>query len=143
MTRYTLPILLLVTGLTSRYDVGVMQATLEARIGWGELSRHQVQQYDGFAAMADCSLIGSSVWLMINDGRHYVTGELVDGGRWQRVLVADCARRDNGDGALDWMTSNGILTEIDGVLAGRYGFAHLGVLPVVLSWDEPMIGVRQ
>lgn len=141
MTRL-LPIALMITGLTSRYDLGVMQATLEARIDMGQFSQHYVHQFDGYAAVADCNRIGDTIWVLVNDGRHYVTGELVDGGRWQRVLIADCARRDGLDGALDWMTSNGILTEIDGPLAARYGFTHLGALPVVVSEAPPMISAN-
>jgi len=80
---------------------------------------------------------------MVNDGRHYVTGELVDGGQWVRVLVTDCARRDGADGARSWMADNGILTELDYQTAARYGFTHLGVVPVVVSEVRPMIEVGQ
>jgi len=132
---------LLITGLTSRYSPGVMQATIAARIEMGQLSAHSVAAHDGYVAVLDCNRIGDTLWIMVNDGRHWQTGELVDGGRWQRVLVTDCARRDGADGARSWMADNGILTELDYYTAARYGFTHLGAVPVVVSEVVPMIEV--
>jgi len=141
MIRLTLPILLLVTGLTSRYSPGVMQATINARIEMGQLSAHSVAAHDGYVAVLDCGRIGDTLWIMVNDGRNWQTGELVDGGRWQRVLVTDCAARQNWDGTQEWMRANNILTELDYQTAARYGFTHLGAVPVVVSEVRPMIEV--
>lgn len=131
--------LLLIVGFASRYDDGVMRATIKARIEMGQLSDHQVAQYDGYVAVEDCGQIGQPLWVLINDGRHYLSGELVDDGRWQKVLITDCARRDDGDGAKSWMAENGILIEMDYNLAAKYGFTHLGALPVVISDTPPQL----
>lgn len=128
----------MLTGLTSRYDIGVFPATVEARQSWGELSQDQIDNHDGFAAVVDCDLIGQTIYALPNNGQHWHTGELVDNGEWQRLLIADCAVRDDSDGAKSWMLDNNILIEIDGELAQSYGYTHQGVLPVVISTVPPM-----
>lgn len=141
MTRLALLLPVLV-GLTSRYDLNVFPATVAARVEHGTITREQVATHDGFAAVVDCSLIGTTIWAQVNGGLHFETGEPVAGQEWRRLLIADCARRDDGDGAKSWMLDNNILIEIDGELAQQYGYTHLGPLPVVVSTVKPLWGAR-
>lgn len=134
-----LTLILALTGFTSRYDPGVMEATIDARIGWGELTPELVAAHDAYIAVVDCELIGASAWLQINGGSHYQTGDPVNGGEWVHALVTDCAVRDDSDGAKSWMLDNNILCEIDGATATRYGFTHYGLLPVQLVWSPPLL----
>ena len=142
MTTLThiLTLFTLISGLSSRYDIGVFPATVDARIEMGHISQDQVATHDGFAATVDCDMIGTTLYVMPNGGLNMVTGEVVNDGDWQRVLVADCAVRDDSDGAKSWMLNNGILIEVDGSLAARYGYTHYGLMPVVVSMVEPSFG---
>ena len=101
-----LPIAIIVSGYASYYAPGVMDATVAQRREWQQLP---AGEFDGYVARPLCNEIGDVVQL-----RH-------DGGAWERHAVADCARRDNGDGALSWMQSNGILVEVDWHTWQRWG----------------------
>jgi hypothetical protein len=136
---HALTLFTLLTGFTSRYDIGVFPATVDARLQMGHITQDQVNNHDGFAATVDCDLIGTTLYVMPNGGLHMETAEVVNNGDWQRVLVADCAVRSGHDGARDWMLDNNILLELDGLLAAEYGYTHYGLMPVVVSLNEPII----
>lgn len=142
MTRLTFLLIPVLVGLTSRYAIGVFPATVAVRVEHGTITPAQVATHDGFAAVVDCALIGSTIYALPNGGLHVATGEPVAGQEWRRLLIADCARRDGADGARDWMLDGGILIEIDGELAQQYGYDYLGPLPVVVSTQPPLFGAQ-
>ena len=116
-----------VGGWSSHYDAGVMDATVRVRQGFGQLPK-DVSAWSGFVARPRCNEIGNTVWI-----------HMPDSSQWEPFLVADCARRDNGDGALSWMEDNGILVELDWESRLRFGRPHGGVqinmrLEPDLSW---------
>lgn len=128
--RLLIPVFALILGLASRYDPGVMRATIEARQA-GETDYalpSDIEHYDGYIATLECEDVGREAWVWF-DG--------VD--RWLHVLVTDCAVRDDSDGARSWMQDNNILFEIDGRTAARYGYSELGPRSGMLSWARPMI----
>lgn len=104
-------------GNSSRYSAGVMEATVHVR-------QHELNQlplytngYDGYVATRDCSHIGNVVLARPTGTK-----------RWRYFLVADCARRDDGDGTRSWMTENNILLELD--------------YPTAVSWKSLDGGIR-
>lgn len=113
------------SGWASRYDEGVMAATVAARQEWGQLPQ-DLSGWDSFIAVPDCAEIGDTVWIWF-DG-------LDD---WQRALVTDCARRDDGDGALTWMRDNRILFEVGWTTAERGGFTCLCSRRALLTREQP------
>ena len=113
------------SGWASRYDEGVMAATVAARQEWGQLPQ-DLTGWDAFIAVADCDHIGDTVWIWF-DG-------LDD---WQRALVTDCARRDGTDGALQWMRENSILYEVGWATAERGDFTCLCSRRALMSWAPP------
>lgn len=144
--RLLLPVLLFdgsgalfFSGWSSRYDPGVMAATVAVRVEFDQLAAADVDQVDGFVAVRDCHHLGRRLWVLVNDGRHLETDELVESGRFRQVLVADCAVRDGSDGARDWMTENNILTELGFELAAEYGYTGTGVVPILITWEEPSL----
>ena len=90
------------SGWASRYSAGVMEATVKVRQEVLHDLPHYVNRYDGFVATEDCSYIGKVVLIRPSPKS-----------RWYQMLVADCARRDNGDGTRSWMQENNILLELD------------------------------
>ena len=65
---------------------------------------------DGYAAAKECSEIGSVILL-----------RPVGADRWDRLLVVDCAVRDDSDGTRTWMDRKGVIAEVDHETALRWG----------------------
>lgn len=126
MTKLLVIAAAIISGNASRYDVGVMQATIDARIEMGHLTEAQVAAHDAYIAVEDCGDIGRSAWVWFEGADS-----------WIHALVADCAVRDDSDGARSWMRDNAILFEIDGVTAQEAGYTELGARRAALSWDRP------
>jgi hypothetical protein len=89
------------SGYASYYADGVMDATIYARQGMGHIPL-DLRGWAGFVARPSCREIGSTIWLRLEGFRKFLP-----------YLVTDCARRDDGDGALSWMEVNNILVEVD------------------------------
>ena len=109
----------IVTGWASQYARGVMDATIKLRQTWGQLPS-DLSDYDGAVAVADCSLIGSTVWLRYN------------GGPWERFIIADCGsksdcRWQDGRSGWQWMVDHNILVEVDYKTAMRWNRVGIGV----------------
>jgi hypothetical protein len=114
-------------GWASHYDDGVMDATIRVRQGYNQLPQN-VSSWSGYVARPRCTEVGNTVWLWMPDTN-----------QWEAFLVTDCARRDNGDGALSWMEDNNILVELDWQSRLRFGKPIGGVqihmrLEPDLSW---------
>jgi hypothetical protein len=88
-------------GYASAYGPGVMDATvryrLETGVWWNPLPVGWYTVH-GYVATNDCRQVGRVMTLVDPAGREY------------RVLVADCGGDDGGS---EWMTSNGIVAELD------------------------------
>lgn len=106
-------------GWASRYDPGVMEATVKARRGFGQsLSAPGIGAY---IAVRECEHIGRTAWIFVEGMR---APEL--------AMVADCARQDDGDGARSWMAENQVILELDGRSAWRIDFRCLCARRAVL-----------
>ena len=101
----TLIALTLTSGWTSHYAPGVMEQVIENRLEWGHI---QSTNYSGFTAVPECSRIGDVILARADS-------------EWEILLITDCARENNEDGAYEWMVSNQILLEVDWETAVRWG----------------------
>lgn len=130
MRMSTIAALLILIGVGSRYDAGVMAATIDAR--QAGLTAYalpaDIDHYDGYIAVRDCEDVGREAWI-------WFAG--VD--RWLHVLVTDCAVRDDSDGARSWMDDHGVLFEIDGRTAAHYGYTERGVRSALMAWSPPQL----
>lgn len=105
---------LIIQGNASQYAPGVMNRVIKLRQSWGQIPA-DVNQYDGFIAVADCDRIGETVFM-----RPY--GQA----RWEMFLITDCAsktdaRESDGLSGYRWMIENGIDAEVDYDTAARWG----------------------
>ena len=116
------------SGIASRYDPGVMGHTIAARLDMGHLTPQQVAAVDVYVAVLDCADIGRNVWIWFNGADD-----------WLPALVTDCAVRDDSDGARSWMVDNGVLFEVDGTTAARYGYTCVCSKPALMSWVDPWV----
>ena len=116
---------LVISGWASAYSPGVMDATVAARMEngyWFTAPPHDWYTVAGYIAVNDCKRVGE-------------TATLIDpGGREWRVLVADCGGPGEGQGA-DWMTTNGIVAEMDAALWERLTATHGRPLRVTLRYE--------
>jgi len=94
-------------GYLSRYDDGVMLATVEVRQEWGQLPL-DTSEYDGFIAVLECEHIGKDFYMFTEAGAY-------------RLLISDCAVRNDSDGTRTWMINNRIAGEINYSLAEEMG----------------------
>lgn len=86
-------------GYLSYYDDGVMKATVDIRQEWGQLPE-DLSDYDGFVATLECEHIGETFHMFTYKG-------------YYKLLVSDCAVRDDSDGTRTWMINNKIAGEIN------------------------------
>jgi len=103
----------------SQYSPGVMEqvvANRQSGKAWVSLPE-SLPGVDGFAAVADCYRIGDIIYLRPVGTR-----------RWERFLIADCARPPGTDGSYEWMVRNGIVAEVD--------------YPTAVRWDTVGRGIR-
>ena len=93
-------------GHASHYAEKFMEGVIQQRQEWGQLPEDLSGWADGVAVL-DCSLIGETIYIY-----HDV---------WKSYIVADCARRDNGDGTQTWMIDNNILVEVGYKTCSKWG----------------------
>ncbi len=115
-----------ITGWATHYDHGVMQATVEARQGFGQLPDPLVSDYAGFVARPDCSEVGSTLWLRPSDASK----------AFYPFLVADCAGKDAFTDGVDWMTAGGFLVEVDYHTAVKWDTLGRGIQIDCLGCNE-------
>jgi hypothetical protein len=97
------------SGWATYYSPGVFEATVAVR----QQMRHipeDTRGFAGFVARPTCKDIGSAIWLRPEGADE-----------WLPFMIADCARRDDGDGTLTWMAQNNILVELDYPSWSRWG----------------------
>jgi len=109
-----LVIVILATGTVSQYAPGVMESVIAYRQTHptAYTPPNPLPEVDGFVAALDCGDLGET-WYFRYDGAV------------ESFLVVDCA----GDAATrDWMRRNGIIAEVDGETARRWGVVGVGAL---------------
>jgi len=99
-------LLLISYGWTSHYAPNVMDMVIENRVEWGHIEP-DISRFDGFVAVPSCDRIGDELLVRVYE--------------WELMLVTDCAKEDDSDGAYSWMTENDILIEVDWETAMRWG----------------------
>lgn len=99
----------LLEGYASVYNYSVFEATLDWRIGAGQLTESETREVDGYVATLWCGYVGDTAILKYMSKQKKITTK--------RVLVADCAVRNDSDGTRTWMQENNIVVEVDSVLA--------------------------
>jgi len=112
IARAVLVLAVLVSGVASQYAPGKMEAVIAYRQTHptAYAPPNPLPAVDGFIAVLDCSDLGKT-WYFRYDG-------VVES-----FLVVDCA----GDAATrEWMTRNGIIAEVDGETARRWGVVGVG-----------------
>ena len=117
---------LVISGWASAYSPGVMDATVAARMEhgyWFTPPPHDWYTVAGYIAVNDCRRVGEMATLIDPGGREW------------RVLVADCGGPGEGQGA-DWMTTNGIVAEMDAALWERLTATHGRPLAIQVVYDE-------
>ncbi len=80
------------------------------------------ENYDGFVAVVDCSLVGEAAWISI------------DGSPWEHVFIGDCSGHVS---TTTWMKRAGILAEIDWYLKEKHGVPDLKAVPGKMAWQHP------
>lgn len=111
-------------GWASQYSANMMKPTIVARIDMGHITHKQVKMADVYVAVVDCNRLGEMGFISINGASPEV------------YLVADCARRDDGDGAKSWMEKNNIIVELNHAAAVRHGVEGEGGVRA-LMWSNP------
>lgn len=112
--------IILATGIASQYGPGVMPRVIQTRQRLGDLPQN-ISGYDGYIAVANCRYIGHTAYI------------LPHGGELERFLVADCASKSDQQGPGDdrsgyeWMTSEGIVAEVDYETARRWNTVGRGI----------------
>lgn len=101
------------TGYASVYNMAVFEGTIAWRHEAGQFpadASELLEEYDGFIATMYCGYVGDDALLSyyVNEQKKMIT---------KRVLVSDCAVRNDSDGTRTWMSENNIVAEIDSVLA--------------------------
>jgi hypothetical protein len=106
-----------VDGYSSQYAIGIMDATIEARQGWGQLPDN-LDRYDVFAAVEDCRRIGDEFVVRYRD-------------EWQLGVASDCSGSQETS---DWMTNNRILIEISHDTAVEWNVVGQGGVEIEFAW---------
>lgn len=109
--RSSLLILLLVSGIASQYDPGVMGGVVNVRQRRGDIPE-DLPDVDGYVARPLCSEIGDIVYLRPE-------GQV----EWERFLVVDCGCPIG----YAWMTRNNVLVEVDYETAVRWDTVGYGI----------------
>ena len=122
MSNVILVIIVLVAGTASQYAPGKMEAVIAYRQTHptAYAPPNPLPAVDGYIAVLDCAALGET-WLL----RH--------NGVVEAFLVVDCA----GDQATrDWMQRNGIIAEVDGKTALRWGVVGVGAFVEIVEYRE-------
>ena len=98
--------------IISQYREGMMERVIENRQSgnaWVMLPL-ELPKTDGWIAVRDCDRL-EDIWWVENP----VTME------WESMLIVDCARPPETDGAVEWMLENNVAMEVDYQTAERWG----------------------
>ncbi len=104
-------VFMVVTGVASQYDPGVMDQVVQYQHRKGSIDSN-LDNYDGFVATPGCD---------IGD---VIIARPAGSNKWESFLVVDCA---GSDGAYGWMTRNNILFEVDYETAERWDTIGRGI----------------
>ena len=124
MSNVILVLIILVSGVASQYAPGKMESVIAYRQtnATAYTPPNPLPAVDGYIAVLDCAALGET-WLL----RH--------NGVVESFLVVDCA----GDAATrDWMRRNGIIAEVDGETALRWGVVGVGANVERVEYMEVM-----
>ena len=119
MMSALLALTVIMTGTASQYAPGVMDSVIAVRqagLTSADLPQH-ISGYDGYVAMLNCRLIGSTVYI------RPVSSDGISSDVFERFLVTDCA----GPDAVNWMLRNNIIAELDYRTAKRYRTIGRGI----------------
>jgi len=103
--------------IISQYSQGMMEqvvANRQAGNAWVSLPM-DLPKTDGYIAVLDCNEL-ENIWWVENPN-----------GVWESMLVVDCARPLETDGAAEWFLENNIAMEIDYETAVRWGTVGKGI----------------
>ena len=112
MSNVILVLIILVSGTASQYAPGVMESVIAYRQthATAYAPPNTLPTVDGFIAAPDCADLGETWYLRHN-------------GVVESFLVVDCA----GDAVTrEWMLRGGIIAEVDGETARRWGVVGVG-----------------
>lgn len=104
-------------GYASQYADHIMEATIDARQGWGHLP-YYLEHYDVFGAVADCGRIGDEFLVQYDN-------------QWYLGLATDCAGHIE---TVEWMDSNRILIEVDYDTAVEWNVVGQGGVEIDFAW---------
>ena len=115
-------------GFASWYQSDIiMDATIEARQGWGQLPQ-DLSKWDGFAAAMSCDLIGETVRARVKTplpiGKRQGRGKQ-QSQDWYDILITDCSGHTS---TTSWMADADIKLEFGAATAKMLGIhGHTGV----------------
>lgn len=104
-----------VVGWASYYHQAPTDATIEYRVGIGDIGHDDLLWADALIAVADCATIGDRVTIQVGEGP------------MMNAVVFDCA---GNDGTVEWMADSNIVLEFDWYTATRYDMPDNGALRV-------------
>jgi hypothetical protein len=129
-------VVLITSGIATRYGEGVMESVIANRVDWGEIVVGQGEV--GYVALLDPDDIGRMVWLERPEG--WRSGKNAAGGYMHRVrrmvigpvLVVDCAAKQDRER----LRQSGWAVDLSYELAVQF-YALSDVVPDMRVWDGP------